>query len=92
MIIRTPRIRDPLGQLLPAELACRGADSIVIDKAALDRLQARRDALGKPLIIRSAYRSAAHKRAAGFTRHAIPAPPDLRGSVSLRATRSAPPA
>lgn len=36
-----------------------------MDVAALDRLQARRDALGKPLIIRSAYRSPAHNRAVG---------------------------
>ena len=47
----------------PAEIACRGAGSIVIDEAALDRLQALRGALDKPLIIRSAYWSLTHNRA-----------------------------
>jgi hypothetical protein len=36
-----------------------------INEEALDRLQVLRDRLGKPLIIRSAYRSAAHNRAVG---------------------------
>ncbi|MFN3262132.1 MAG: YcbK family protein [Pikeienuella sp.] len=48
-----------------AEIACRGIGAILIDAVALDRLQALRDALGKPLIIRSAYRSPAHNRAVG---------------------------
>lgn len=33
--------------------------------AALDKLQALRDRLGKPLIVRSAYRSPEHNRAVG---------------------------
>ncbi len=49
----------------PAEIACRGSGAILIDAAALDRLQALRDVLGKPLIVRSAYRSPAHNRAVG---------------------------
>ena len=49
----------------PAEIACRGTGSIRIHPAALDELQALRDRLGKPLIVRSAYRSPEHNRAVG---------------------------
>jgi hypothetical protein len=49
----------------PAEIACRGSGSIRIHPEALDKLQALRDRLGKPLIVRSAYRSPAHNRAVG---------------------------
>jgi hypothetical protein len=49
----------------PAEIACRGTGSIRIREDALDKLQALRDRLGKPLIIRSAYRSPTHNRAVG---------------------------
>jgi hypothetical protein len=47
----------------PAEIACRGTGSLKLHAQALDRLQALRDRLGKPLILRSAYRSPAHNRA-----------------------------
>src|SRR5690625_27011 len=49
----------------PAEIACRGTGKLLINKPALDKLQALRDRLGKPLIVRSAYRSPAHNRAVG---------------------------
>jgi zinc D-Ala-D-Ala carboxypeptidase len=49
----------------PAEIACRGTGRLLINEEALDRLQALRDALGKPLIVRSAYRSPEHNRAVG---------------------------
>jgi hypothetical protein len=49
----------------PAEIACRGTGSIRVHEEALDKLQALRDRLGKPLIVRSAYRSPAHNRAVG---------------------------
>ncbi|MAY89433.1 MAG: peptidase M15 [Pseudooceanicola sp.] len=49
----------------PAEIACRGTGKLLINAPALDRLQALRDRLGKPLIVRSAYRSPAHNRAVG---------------------------
>jgi len=49
----------------PAEIACRGSGSLRINDEALDKLQALRDRLGKPLIVRSAYRSPAHNRAVG---------------------------
>ena len=48
-----------------AEIACRGTGAIKINTEAMDRLQALRDRLGKPLIIRSAYRSPEHNRAVG---------------------------
>ena len=49
----------------PQEMACKGTGELVIDTDAMDKLQALRDALGKPLIITSAYRSPEHNRAVG---------------------------
>jgi hypothetical protein len=49
----------------PAEIACRGTGKLLVSEAALDGLQALRDRLGKPMIVRSAYRSAEHNRAVG---------------------------
>jgi len=49
----------------PAEIACRGTGKLLINAPALDRLQALRDRLDKPLIVRSAYRSPEHNRAVG---------------------------
>ena len=49
----------------PAEIACRGTGSVRLHEEALDKLQALRDRLGKPLIVRSAYRSPTHNRAVG---------------------------
>ena len=49
----------------PAEIACRGTGRLLVNESALDRLQALRDRLGKPLIVRSAYRSPEHNRAVG---------------------------
>jgi hypothetical protein len=49
----------------PGEIACRGTGAIRINTEALDRLQSLRNRLGKPLIVRSAYRSPEHNRAVG---------------------------
>lgn len=49
----------------PAEIACRGTGKLTLHPEALDKLQALRDRLGKPLIIRSAYRSPEHNRRVG---------------------------
>ena len=49
----------------PAEIACRGTGQIKLHPEALDKLQALRERLGKPLIIRSAYRSPQHNRNVG---------------------------
>lgn len=48
-----------------AEIACRGTGKLLINSAALGKLQALRDQLGKPLIVRSAYRSPEHNGAVG---------------------------
>jgi zinc D-Ala-D-Ala carboxypeptidase len=53
----------------PAEIACRGTGKLLVNEAALDWLQALRDRLGKPLIVRSAYRSPEHNRAVGGATH-----------------------
>ena len=47
----------------PAEIACRGTGAIKINTEAMDKLQSLRNRLGKPLIVRSAYRSPRHNRA-----------------------------
>jgi hypothetical protein len=52
----------------PAEIACCGTGKLLLNEAALDRLQALRDQVGKPLIVRSAYRSPEHNRAVGDAR------------------------
>lgn len=49
----------------PAEIACRGTGAIKINAQAMDKLQSLRDRLGKPLIVRSGYRSLSHNRAVG---------------------------
>lgn len=49
----------------PREMACKGTGKLVVDENAMDKLQALRDMLGKPLIITSAYRSPEHNRAVG---------------------------
>jgi zinc D-Ala-D-Ala carboxypeptidase len=49
----------------PAEIACRGTGKLLINEPALDKLQALRDLMSKPLIVRSAYRSPEHNRAVG---------------------------
>ena len=49
----------------PREMACKGTGKLVIDDDAMNKLQALRELLGKPLIITSAYRSPEHNRAAG---------------------------
>jgi len=49
----------------PREIACKGTGSILINEDALDKLQALRTALGKPLILTSAYRSSEHNRKVG---------------------------
>ena len=49
----------------PAEIACRGTGAIKINSEAMDKLQFLRNRLGKPLIVRSGYRSPSHNRAVG---------------------------
>ncbi len=49
----------------PRELACKGTGQLRIDEAALDRLQALRTRLGRPIVLTSAYRSPEHNRRVG---------------------------
>ena len=49
----------------PAEIACRGTGQLKLVPEAMDKLQALRDRLGKPLIVRSGYRSPEHNKAVG---------------------------
>ncbi|MDO5757948.1 MAG: D-Ala-D-Ala carboxypeptidase family metallohydrolase [Rhodobacterales bacterium] len=49
----------------PAEIASRREGALKINTEAMDKLQALRNRLGKPLIVRSGYRSPAHNRAVG---------------------------
>ena len=49
----------------PAEIACRGTGKLLLNEAALEKLQALRDRLGKPLIVLSGYRSPEHNRTVG---------------------------
>ena len=49
----------------PREIACKGTGKILVNEDALDRLQALRNRLGKPLILTSAYRSPEHNRRVG---------------------------
>ena len=53
----------------PAEIASRDAGAIRINTEAMDALQSLRNRLGKPLIVRSAYRSPEHNRAVGGAPH-----------------------
>ena len=52
----------------PAEIACCGTSKLLIDEEAPHRLQALRDRLVKPLIVRSAYRSPHNGAVGGPTR------------------------
>jgi hypothetical protein len=49
----------------PEELACRGTGNLMIDPRAMDKLQALRTKLGKPMIVNSGYRSPKHNKAVG---------------------------
>lgn len=48
-----------------AEIACRGTGAIRINTDAMDKLQSLRNRLGKPLIVRSGYRSPKHNSDVG---------------------------
>lgn len=49
----------------PAEIACRGTGKLLVNAEALDRLQALRRALDRPMIVNSAYRSPEHNARVG---------------------------
>lgn len=49
----------------PQEIASKGEGELLVNKAALDKLQELRDLVGKPIYLTSAYRSAAHNKRVG---------------------------
>jgi zinc D-Ala-D-Ala carboxypeptidase len=55
----------------PRELACKGTGQLTINEDALDKLQALRDRLGKPLVLTSAYRSPEHNRRVGGAKNSL---------------------
>lgn len=55
----------------PREIACKGTGKVLVNEAALDKLQALRDRLRKPLILTSAYRSPEHNRAVGGAKNSM---------------------
>jgi hypothetical protein len=55
----------PWSDFSPREMASKREGALKLDTNAMDRLQALRTRLGRPLLITSAYRSPAHNRAVG---------------------------
>jgi len=55
----------PWENFSPREMACRGTGLLMINTEAMDKLQALRTAIGRPLIVSSAYRSPQHNEAVG---------------------------
>ena len=55
----------------PRELACRGTGRLLVNEAALDKLQTLRDRLGRPMVITSGYRSPEHNQRVGGARNSL---------------------
>lgn len=55
----------PWPNFTPAEIACRGTGKLRAWCEAMDRLQVLREAVAKPMIVTSAYRSPAHNASIG---------------------------
>lgn len=62
---KVPPTEWPWKSFSPREIACKGTGKLVVDTEAMDKLQALRTKLGKPLILTSAYRSPEHNRKVG---------------------------
>jgi len=55
----------------PQEIACRGTGRLMVVPHALDKLQALRDMIGRPMIVNSGYRSPQHNRAVGGAKNSL---------------------
>lgn len=55
----------------PVEMACRGDGLLKIDRAAMTKLQALRNALDKPIYVNSAYRSPTYNTRIGGAKHSV---------------------
>lgn len=55
----------------PREIACRGSGTIKVSIVAMDKLQALRTKLDKPMVVHSAYRSLSHNRFVGGARDSL---------------------
>lgn len=53
----------------PEEMACNGDGLLMIDGDSMDKLQALRELVGKPMIVNSAYRSPAYNAQVGGAVH-----------------------
>lgn len=64
----------PCAHFAPKEIACRGTGELLLNGAALERLDALREAVGRPLVVSSSYRSAVHNARVGgvpLSRHRL---------------------
>lgn len=55
----------------PSELRSKSDDKLMINEDAMDKLQALRTLLGKPMFVTSAYRSPAHNKRIGGAKHSM---------------------
>lgn len=61
----------PWKNFSPHEMACRGTGQLVVDFDAMDKLQNLRDAIDRPIIIQSAYRTPEHNKAVGGAKRSM---------------------
>ena len=54
-----------------SEMACKGSGLLLVDEYSMDKLQALRTKLGKPLMVNSAYRSEKYNRKVGGKRNSF---------------------
>ena len=57
----------PWKNFSPKEIACKHCGELYLDEAAMDALQELREIWGKPIVINSGHRCAAHNTAVGGT-------------------------
>jgi uncharacterized protein YcbK (DUF882 family) len=60
-----PRHKWPWEHFTPFEMRCKGSGKVGFHPPSMDKLQALRHLLGKPMVITSAYRSPSHNRRVG---------------------------